>query len=52
MAHEEYTFETRLLHNQHKIDPTTGAVSVPIQHASTFHQADFDQFGNMIMDAV
>lgn len=45
MAHEEYTFETRLLHNQHKIDPTTGAVSVPIQHASTFHQADFDQFG-------
>jgi cystathionine beta-lyase len=45
MAHEEYSFETRLLHNQHKIDPTTGAVSVPIQHASTFHQADFDQFG-------
>lgn len=45
MAHEDYTFETRLLHNQHKIDPTTGAVSVPIQHASTFHQADFDQFG-------
>jgi cysteine-S-conjugate beta-lyase len=45
MAHEDYTFETRLLHNQHKIDPTTGAVSVPIQHASTFHQSDFDQFG-------
>lgn len=45
MAHEDYTFETRLLHNQHKIDPTTGAVSVAIQHASTFHQADFDQFG-------
>ncbi len=45
MAHEEYSFETRLLHNQHKIDPTTGAVSVPIQHASTFHQSDFDQFG-------
>jgi cystathionine beta-lyase len=45
MAHEEYTFETRLLHNKHKIDPTTGAVSVPIQHASTFHQSDFDQFG-------
>jgi cystathionine beta-lyase len=45
MGHEEYTFETRLLHNKHKIDPTTGAVSVPIQHASTFHQADFDQFG-------
>jgi cysteine-S-conjugate beta-lyase len=45
MGHEEYTFETRLLHNKHKIDPTTGAVSVPIQHASTFHQSDFDQFG-------
>lgn len=42
---EDYTFETRLLHNQHKVDPITGAVSVPIQHASTFHQTDFDQFG-------
>jgi cysteine-S-conjugate beta-lyase len=45
MSHDQYTFETRLLHNKHKIDPTTGAVSVPIQHASTFHQSDFDQFG-------
>jgi cystathionine beta-lyase len=45
MEYEEFTFETRLLHNQHKIDPTTGAVSVPIQHASTFHQSDFDQYG-------
>src|SRR3954469_15529846 len=45
MAHDEFTFETRLLHNQHKIDPVTGAVSVPIQHASTFHQSDFDSFG-------
>ncbi|MBO0958868.1 cystathionine beta-lyase [Neobacillus sp. MM2021_6] len=45
MAQEEFSFETRLLHNKHKIDPTTGAVSVPIQHASTFHQSDFDQFG-------
>ncbi|MFJ7728181.1 cystathionine beta-lyase [Neobacillus sp. NPDC097160] len=45
MAHEEFSFETRLLHNKHKVDPTTGAVSVPIQHASTFHQSDFDQFG-------
>ena len=33
------TFETKLLHNQHKFDPATGAVSVPIQHASTFHQS-------------
>lgn len=45
MAQEEFSFETRLLHNKHKFDPTTGAVSVPIQHASTFHQSDFDQFG-------
>ena len=41
----EYTFETKLLHNKHKYDPETGAVSVPIQHASTFHQKDIDQFG-------
>lgn len=45
MKTEEYSFETRLLHNQHKIDSTTGAVSVPIQHASTFHQYDIDSFG-------
>ncbi|CAH2714871.1 Cystathionine beta-lyase MetC [Neobacillus rhizosphaerae] len=45
MACEEYCFETRLLHNKHKMDAATGAVSVPIQHASTFHQFDIDQFG-------
>nr|WP_246141094.1 cystathionine beta-lyase [Bacillus marasmi] len=45
MMSENYTFETKLLHNRHKIDPTTGAVSVPIQHASTFHQFDVDKFG-------
>ncbi|ETI67576.1 cystathionine beta-lyase [Neobacillus vireti] len=45
MSGAEYSFQTKLLHNQHKVDPTTGAVSVPIQHASTFHQSDFDQFG-------
>jgi cysteine-S-conjugate beta-lyase len=39
------SFETRLLHNPYKFDPITGAVSVPIQHASTFHQQDFDHFG-------
>ena len=42
---EQFSFETRLLHNKHKVDPSTGAVSVPIQHASTFHQFDVDQFG-------
>ena len=40
-----FTFETKLLHNQHKYDPATGGVSVPIQHASTFHQTDIDTFG-------
>ncbi|MEH7125904.1 cystathionine beta-lyase [Bacillus sp. JJ1773] len=40
-----YNFETKLLHNHHKYDPVTGAVSVPINHASTFHQSDFDTFG-------
>lgn len=40
-----YSFETKLLHNEHKYDPTTGAVSVPIQHASTFHQHSVDEFG-------
>jgi len=40
-----YTFDTRLLHNKHKVDPATGAVSVPIQHASTFHQHSVDRFG-------
>lgn len=42
---EQLSIQTRLLHNQHKIDPTTGAVSVPIQHASTFHQFSFEEFG-------
>ncbi|MCA1321763.1 cystathionine beta-lyase [Bacillus tianshenii] len=40
-----HSFQTKLLHNKHKVDPVTGAVSVPIQHASTFHQFDVDQFG-------
>lgn len=45
MKEHNYSFETKLLHNNHKIDPTTGAVSVPIQHASTFHQNSIDSFG-------
>jgi cystathionine beta-lyase len=48
MENREYSFETRLLHNRHKIDSNTGAVSVAIQHASTFHQFDIDHLGNMI----
>ncbi|WP_409304512.1 cystathionine beta-lyase [Peribacillus sp. SCS-155] len=39
------TFETRLLHNKFKYDKETGAVSLPIHHASTFHQADPEKFG-------
>lgn len=45
MGAEEYSFETKLLHNRHKFDPATGAVSVPIQHASTFHQSNLAKFG-------
>ncbi|MGE7590794.1 cystathionine beta-lyase [Peribacillus sp. NPDC101480] len=45
MTGHDFSFETKLLHNQHKFDPATGGVSVPIQHASTFHQSDIDQFG-------
>ncbi|PAK38093.1 cystathionine beta-lyase [Peribacillus simplex] len=45
MTDHDFSFETKLLHNQHKFDTATGGVSVPIQHASTFHQSDIDQFG-------
>lgn len=45
MTEEGCCFQTRLLHNKHKVDPHTGAVSVPIQHASTFHQFSLDDFG-------
>lgn len=45
MTHRNWTLETKLVHNQAKTDAATGAVSVPIQHASTFHQASFDRFG-------
>ncbi|MEH7491165.1 cystathionine beta-lyase [Neobacillus niacini] len=45
MSSENYSFETKLLHNQHKVDRATGAVSVPIQHASTFHQFDIESYG-------
>lgn len=45
MSSENYSFETKLLHNQHKVDPNTGAVSVPIQHASTFHQFNIESYG-------
>jgi cysteine-S-conjugate beta-lyase len=43
--YEDCCFETRLLHNTHKFDRETGAVSLPIHHASTFHQKSIDCFG-------
>lgn len=45
MTKQSFSFETQLLHNQHKIDPETGAVNVPIHLSSTFHQFAIDQFG-------
>ncbi len=46
MSHQnQLSFETKLLHNDHKIDRTTGSVSVPIHPSSTYHQFDIDQFG-------
>ncbi|CAM3989415.1 cystathionine beta-lyase [Mesobacillus zeae] len=42
---EGLSFDTLLLHNKHKFDPATGGVSVPIQHASTYHQLSADNFG-------
>jgi cystathionine beta-lyase len=42
---DDYTFQTQILHNKHKYDKNTGAVSVPVYHASTFHQPGLDEFG-------
>ncbi|SDO34897.1 cystathionine beta-lyase [Alkalicoccus daliensis] len=41
-----FSKQTSLLHSKHKTDPHNGAVSVPIQHASTFDQKDIDDFGD------
>ncbi|WP_289139042.1 PLP-dependent aspartate aminotransferase family protein [uncultured Brevibacillus sp.] len=38
-------FATKVLHGTSCFDPITGASSVPIYQASTFHQADLDQPG-------
>ncbi|MFE7494073.1 PLP-dependent transferase, partial [Bacillus velezensis] len=45
MSNHNWTLETQLVHNPFKTDGATGAVSVPIQHASTFHQSSFEEFG-------
>lgn len=43
---DQFSIQTRLLHHKNKTDATTGAVSVPIQPASTFHQKGLDNFGD------
>ncbi|MGM0874670.1 MAG: cystathionine beta-lyase [Bacillota bacterium] len=45
MSNHDWSFQTKLLHNESKVDRGTGAVSVPIHHSSTFHQFDVDEFG-------
>lgn len=36
-------FGTKLIHTGYEIDKQTGALSVPIHHASTYHQEDIDR---------
>ncbi|WP_238884099.1 PLP-dependent aspartate aminotransferase family protein [Clostridium sp. YIM B02551] len=38
-------FGTKLIHNGNEIDEETGALSIPIYQASTYHQRDIDNFG-------
>lgn len=38
-------YNTLILHNGNEIDPYTGALSIPIYQASTYHQHDIDQPG-------
>ena len=38
-------FETKLLHNGNEIDPYTGAASIPMYQASTYHQFEIEQPG-------
>ncbi len=35
-------FGTKLIHNGNEIDQTTGALSIPIYQASTYHQSDIE----------
>ena len=45
MSDTNVLLQTKLIHNRHKFDPTTGALSTAIQNATTFHQFDIEQFG-------
>jgi len=38
-------YGTKILHNGNEIDPHTGALSIPIYQASTYHQFDVEHFG-------
>ena len=38
-------YGTLILHNGNETDPHTGALSIPVYQASTYHQADIDHFG-------
>ena len=38
-------YGTRILHNGNELDPYTGALSIPIYQASTYHQHDIDNPG-------
>ena len=38
-------YGTRILHNENEVDPHTGALSIPIYQASTYHQFDIDNPG-------
>ena len=38
-------YGTRILHNENELDPHTGALSIPIYQASTYHQQDVDHPG-------
>ncbi|MET3194633.1 cystathionine beta-lyase [Bacillus sp. OAE603] len=38
-------FGTKLIHNGNEVDPYTGALSIPIYQASTFHQPNIENIG-------
>jgi len=38
-------YGTKILHNGNELDPHTGALSIPVYQASTFHQHDIDNLG-------
>ncbi|GAB7388568.1 aminotransferase class V-fold PLP-dependent enzyme [Bacillaceae bacterium] len=45
MKERPVDFGTKLLHNGNEIDPHTGAASIPLYQASTYHQFDIENPG-------